>query len=451
MISNNIKHQNEYIIGGIFLIIIGFFLPVITQSTWFDIVVKIREAVNTGDSGHLILASALTNFLYAMQSTLFFLGTVFIIYVLGFEFAVKDVKIPAISVAFIVIMHWVSSTLFYLPWDALTTILALFVSLLISEKIFEETSSFLYVSIVSIQVFFAFQWLNIMPSFSPYLMGQSDIPYSIKIAGVYLQADSVLNFMGFAFFIPFISSAFITATLFISYSQNMHIMRENYKKEREIQNIKAKALENRIYQEINSLAHDLKTPLVTIRGLNSLITSCKNSEKLFEYSERIEGSVNKMMEMISSFLYEASRQKLKVTELISYIRAQLPVEDDTIRIDIEMDEDLPEIFANKVRIARAVINILENAITAPCQHSYKHIIFQLKSLENGVNIIINDNGIGIKESELPLIWEVGYSTKNTSGLGLPFAKQIIEDNKGCINISSQPGQGTSVTIFLPSA
>lgn len=451
MILDKNKHQKMYIAGGIILIAIGFLFPLFTQSAWFDIIVKIRESINTGDSGHLILASASANFLYAVQSTLFFLGTMFILYVMGLGRELKHLKISIIYFVAIVFLHWTNSLIFYLPWEPATTILALLVSLFLSEKILGETNSFLYVSIVSIQVFFAFQWLNIMPSLSLYLMGQSDIPYSIKIAGVYLQGANVLNFMGLAFFIPFIFSAFVTATLFISYSKNIRIMRENYNKEHEIQDIKSKALQNRIYQEINSLVHDLKTPLVTIRGLNSLITSCKSGEKLEDYSERIENSVSKMSEMISSFLYEASRQRLKTTELISYIRAQLPLEDDTIKIDIEMDEELPEICTNKIRIARAIINILENAIIAPCKQLYKHIRIEVKQVNSGVSIIIWDNGIGIKEADLPLIWEVGYSTSNTSGLGLPFAKQIIEDNKGSINLFSQPDKGTRVTIFLPSA
>ncbi|HPD01256.1 MAG TPA: ATP-binding protein, partial [Acetivibrio sp.] len=63
---------------------------------------------------------------------------------------------------------------------------------------------------------------------------------------------------------------------------------------------------------------------------------------------------------------------------------------------------------------------------------------------------IRDNGVGIEEANLIKIWDVGYSTNNTSGLGLPFAKRIIEDNAGTIDIMSQKGSGTTVTIFLPS-
>lgn len=448
---NEAKYPKILFSAGILLIGIGLVFPLFSQFIWFDIIATIREAINTGDSGHLILASAKASFLYAMQNTIFFMGTVLIISQSGMITRLKTADKLLISLIAITFLHWTNSWAFELPWEPVSTLLAMLISLSLFVKLFGETNSFVQVFIVSIQVFFAFHWLNIMPIFSDYSFGQSDIPYSVKTAGLYLNAATVLNFSGFAFFIPFIISAFITATLFISYSRNIHMMRDNYEKENEIRSMRAKALEDRIYREVKSLVHDLKTPLVTVRGLNSLIVTANSKGKLEEYSERIEHSVTRMSEMISSFLYETSRQRLKASELISYIRAQLPLEDDKIKIQIEIDDDLPDIYINKIRIARAVINILENAIIVPSRYPLKVIKFLVKRNECGMNFIIEDNGIGIKEADIQRIWEVGYSTNNTSGLGLPFAKRIIEDNDGTIELQSKVDIGTTVTIFLPSA
>ncbi|MHB1394930.1 MAG: HAMP domain-containing sensor histidine kinase [Clostridia bacterium] len=450
MKMTEIKYSKTFMTVGVLLISLGLLFPIFSQLIWFDIIIKIREAINTGDSGHLILASASINFLYAIQSTFLFMGTMLVIFHSQLKCWLKRFDIFLISLITIIFLHWSNSLIFELPWEPVSTILALLITLFLFEKLFGETNSFLQVFIVSIQVFFAFHWLNIMPFFSAYRFGQSDIPNSVKIAGVYLHAATVLNFSGFAFFLPFIISAFITATLFISYSRNIHMMWENYEKENEIRSMRAKALENRVYQEVKSLVHDLKTPLVTIRGLNSLLLSANGQEKLDEYSERIENSVLRMSEMISSFLYESSRQKLKTMELISYIRAQLPLEDEKIKFEICIEENLPDIYINKIRIARAVINILENAIIVPCKHPFKLIKLEVKTTEGGIYIIVQDNGIGIKESDIQRIWEVGYSTNNTSGLGLPFAKRILEDNDGKIEVQSQADIGTTVMIFLPS-
>lgn len=449
MIKNEIKKHKIFIFGSI-LLIIGLISPFITQRAWFSIVFKIRKAIEAGDSGILILAAASMSFLYAIQSTLLFLGTILIMYYGEFKLKISRLKMVSISLVIIIFLHILSSLIFDMPWEPGSTILSLIITLFIFQKLFGEGNSFLHVSIVSIQVFFAFQWLNIMPVFSSYYIGKSDIPCSIKIAGLYLKADSVLNFTGFAFFIPFIFSAFVTTALFVSYIGNINVMRENYEKESQLQSMKAKVLENRILKEVKSLVHDLKTPLVTIQGLNSLIAITKDDNKLREYSQRIDGSASKMSEMISSFLYDTSKQKLRTADLISYIRAQLPLEDDSIKIDIKIEEELPYIYVNKIRIARAVINILENAIVAPCKDANKHIIFEVKAINKGLNIVVQDNGIGIKESDLQKIFEIGYSTNKTSGLGLPFAKQVIEDNEGSIEILSKENEGTIVTIFLPS-
>lgn len=445
------KDYKLLMLGGAFLVLIGLLFPFITQNFWFNVIFKIRRAISMGDSGHLILAAASMCFMYAIQSTSLFLGAILSIYYTKLKPSLNKMSMAVVFLAAIVLLHIINSYISNLPWEHVSTILALVIALLIFMKLFGETNSFLQVSIVSIQVFFAFQWLNIMPLFSSYHIGQTDIPFSIKTAGLYLEAESVLNFTGVAFFLPFMVSAFITATLFISYSSNLNMIKINYEKESEIQNIKAKAVENRIYKEVNSLVHDLKTPLVTIRGLNSLMAVTKDTEKLEDYSGRIDNSVGRMTEMISSFLYETSRQRLRAEELISYIRAQLPLEDETIKIELKISEKLPDLYVNKIRMARAIINILENAILAPCKHEYKQIVFEANAVDNGMQIVVRDNGIGIKEEDMPHIWEVGFSTNNTSGLGLPFAKQIIEDNEGAIDISSQQDNGTVAAIFLPAS
>lgn len=444
-------HKKAPIVLTVSLIGFGMIFPLVFQYTWFDVTDLIRSAVSKGDSGNLILASALTCLLFSVQSIFLFLGVVLYMGSFGFETVLRRVSRFAAMVVLIAFLHWLSFLIHQLPWEPVSTVLAALISLLMVERVLKETGNYLQVSLVSIQVFFAFQWLNVMPALSPYSIGQSDIPISIKIAGLYLQSGTVLDFTGFAFFLPVISSAVITAILFTNYNQSMRIIRENHEKETEIQQMKATIMENRLYQEIYSLVHDLKTPLATVRGLNSLLAVAGNGTKLEEYSEHIENSVVKMNEMISGILYESARQKLKPQELVNYIRAQLPLEDSSINIDINLDENLPEIYVNKIRAARAVLNLLENAIVAPCRHLFKEIRFNVAACDGGIIITIRDNGTGIREEDINRIWEAGFSTRNTSGLGLTFAKQIIENHSGWIEIKSCPGEGTTVNLFLPSA
>lgn len=443
--------DNMIYIRTLSFIIIGFLFSFFTSSFWFNVIVKIREAIYTGDSGHLILASAYSSILFSIQNTLFFLGTISLLSIINKKYQMSSSKIYVFVIVVFCILNKTVQLFFIVPWEPITMLMGLFATMVLLKEQNYSTFQFIQTTIISIQVFFAFQWLNIMPTFSFLQIGQSDISISIKIAGEYLQSESVLNFIGLSFFLPFTFSASITVSLFMSYAHNIVILQENYKKERDIQLIKSKAMENRIYQEINSLAHDLKTPLVTIRGLNSLIPICNNESKLVDYSDRIEGAISKMTEMISSFLYASSRQKLKVEELIQYIQAQIPIEDESLNVDIDLESKLPLLYVNKIRVVRALINIVENAIVVPCTHEFKHIIIKVRNVEGGVNISIWDNGIGIHPSNLENIWEIGYSNCKTSGLGLPFAKQIIDDHNGRISIESESKEGTFVTIYLPSA
>ncbi|CAH2214766.1 HAMP domain-containing sensor histidine kinase [Tepidibacter aestuarii] len=432
-------------------IILGFLFSFFTSPFWFNVIVKIRESIYTGDSAHLILASAYSSILFSIQSTLFFLGTISLFSIIIKKYQISSTGVYAFIIVVFFILNKIAVVLFVVPWEPITMFIGLFATMILLDKQNYSTFPFIQTIIIAIQVFFAFQWLNIMPIFSFLQVGQSDISISIKIAGEYLKSESVLSFIGFSFFLPFTFSASITASLFMSYAHNIIILEENYKKERDIQVIKSKEMENRIYQEINSLAHDLKTPLVTVRGLNSLIPLCNDTDKLIDYSERIEGAITKMSEMISSFLYASSRQKLKVEDLIQYIQAQIPIEDESLNVYIDLESELPLLYVNKVRVVRALINIVENAIVVPCIHKFKHIIIKVSHVEGGVNISISDNGIGIQPSELENIWEIGYSTSKTSGLGLPFAKQIVKDHNGSIKIESKPEKGTLVTVYLPSA
>lgn len=453
---------SQYRILSLLFLTFGLLFPMIAEEYWFDVVVKIRTSINTGDSGNILLASGYSSILFALQCTMLFIGlnlTKLLCYrhikkskdideVHG-EMMKTHYGLMVVELILFMCANAFVSNMYSIPWEYLTTLMAvIFAEILIESD--EEEYSFLKTGVVSIQVFFAFHWLNIMPILSDYGFGISDIPISIKLIAEYLESSSVLNFMGGFFFFPTFAAAVLTSVLFQIHDKNIKMVTENYEKEREIQAIRAKAMENRIYEEINSLAHDLKTPLVTIRGLNSLFALSKDVNKLIEYSGRIEGAVEKMSEMISSFLYGSSRQVLRPADLIRYIQAQIPIEDEKLKVDIKIGEDLPCIYVNKVRVVRALINLVENSIVVPKTGDMKLITIETIKRDNYVKILVSDNGVGIDSDIMDDIWEIGHSTNNTTGLGLPFAKQIVEENEGTIEIESTKWVGTTVTVSFPA-
>lgn len=435
---------------GYILFAILTIIPLISKSYLFNIIVWIREAINSGDSGNLVLASASANIFFTIYNILLYISILLILGQLKTLKSSSHIKNRVILILVFILIKGVYQRWLMLPWEPLTDFLAIFLITLLMI-ISREKMALISNIIVSIQVFFAMQWINIMPILSRFGVGASDISVSTKIVGFYLESESILNTIGIAFLIPLLFSSIMTALLYSFHHRNIIIMEENYQKARELESMQAKVMENRIYQEINALAHDLKTPLVTIRGLNSLLMLSKDLDKLSTYSERIESAVEKMSEMISSFLYGKSRQVLDISVLINYIRSQIPIEDESLKFNIEYEKQLPPIIVNKVRVSRAIINLIQNAIIAENTEPEKRILIKLEREEFNVILKIVDNGIGIPSGELDNIWKIGHSTNNTSGLGLPFAKQIIEENNGTIDLESKYGIGTTVIVKLPIA
>ncbi len=444
------KKENSNIIFGIVLLMVVVLLSIITKNNMFSIIVKIREAITTGDTGHLIMASASNSIHFTLQNTLIFVSSYSIINGLNSKYKRLEQFFPALLISIFVIVNFILSSLFILPFEIITNLLACSITLLFIRKSDGTLDSVFRASLVSLQVFFAFQWLNIMPFLSNYLFGMTDIPSSIKLTSIYLESTNVMNFIGLAFFIPLFVSAGVTSVLFTSFDRNIRFAKENYEKEKDFDAIRAKILENRIYEEIHTLTHDLKTPLVTIRGLSSLLAISRDKTVIGDYTDRIDKAVEKMSEMITSFLYGSSRQLLSVEEVMNYVRSQIPIENEQLSVIIEVEGDIPKIYANKIRVVRALINIIENAMVVKTHSISKEINITISRVKAGVVFSIRDNGIGISKDNIKKIWQVGFSTQKTSGLGLSFAKKVIEDNLGTIEIKSTVDVGTTVEVYFPS-
>ena len=84
-------------------------------------------------------------------------------------------------------------------------------------------------------------------------------------------------------------------------------------------------------------------------------------------------------------------------------------------VSITMADDLPDITINTIRLTRAIINLIDNAIDAGA--SEVNVDFSRSPV--GLKIVVSDNGSGMSAQELARCREGGFSTKNSTGLGLP--------------------------------
>lgn len=212
---------------------------------------------------------------------------------------------------------------------------------------------------------------------------------------------------------------------------------------------------------ISSVSHELRTPLTAIKGWAETI-----------YTENDPETIHKGMNVIIS---ETERLSQMVEELLDFSRMQsghFTLQKDTmdilaelgdavliymdkaardqIRITYDEPEMLPFVYGDKNRIRQVFINVIDNAIKYSDPGGMVHI----EAIERQGNIVVSvtDTGCGIKASDLPKIKEKFYKPNHTrrgSGIGLAVADEIIAAHGGRLDITSEEGVGTTVTITLP--
>jgi len=217
----------------------------------------------------------------------------------------------------------------------------------------------------------------------------------------------------------------------------------------------------------SNISHEMKTPLTVISTYAQLL---KNKlELLPEAQDAVEDSLlitseANQLGLIVSQALEFSRttegtliQEIKpchigeiITESISSHFSGASGGNNYNRIDLKIDEGLPPILADAARVRQVVVNLVSNAV----RHTKGGIITISASLrEKSVVLSVTDNGEGIPEEEIPMIFERWYTGAGNvgSGLGLYICKQIVEAHNGKITTQSELGKGTCFTVFLPIA
>jgi signal transduction histidine kinase len=123
---------------------------------------------------------------------------------------------------------------------------------------------------------------------------------------------------------------------------------------------------------------------------------------------------------------------------------------DRIRFDVDVPPTLPSIHVDRTLVARALTNVIENALHAMPGDGTIMVVGRLD--DRVVRVTVADSGGGMDAEALGRAFEPYFSTKSTgTGLGLPIARRNIELNGGTIAVSSERGRGTTVTISLPLA
>ncbi|OGK52449.1 hypothetical protein A2966_02650 [Candidatus Roizmanbacteria bacterium RIFCSPLOWO2_01_FULL_41_22] len=215
-------------------------------------------------------------------------------------------------------------------------------------------------------------------------------------------------------------------------------------------------------QFIGDVAHEMKTPIATLRSS-------------FEVTLQKERSNDEYKKIIKDSIVETDRLTITLKDVLDLAWSEVPNENLRSKFDLsELMDEMSEIaqklaikkqitvnssIASHIqmlgfrdRLGRAILNMIDNAIKYS-QNKGKINISLIQEYNNAL-IIIKDNGQGIEESELEHIFDRFYRGSKTdvvfgAGLGLAISKATIGIHKGVIRVISKPKMGSTFTIALP--
>lgn len=450
MKGESMKKNNKInIFVGIILIIYGLSFPGLTFTWSISIIENIKISIDTMDSGQLLIASISYVFKCLITYATLYFGSLL---VAKGNFEKKNVyQFQLFYIGLVLLNILLLNQIYNESFSFLTHILSLgfilFLELFIPKQRYYYTTVF----ILLIFVLGSVLWLNVIPSLSKYSFGTEEIAISLKIADRYLTDSQLSTTLFYVFFSLFFIISIIFTILVFLYNKQILTLNKYQNQAMELEQTRLALVESKVYQEIHTLVHDLKTPLATIEGLISLMQlKYQDSAAAIskDYFNRLENSLHRMNEMISEILYEDIKNDIPVQNLLDYVLSHIPLNNQNIDLLVDVEENLPEITINKIRFARAISNIIENSIVSlKGQEGKIEIVAQQD--KDGVIVTILDNGPGIDEAYLRDIWREGFSKKNSTGLGLSFVKRVIRNHGAEINVTSRQGY-TETIIFIPT-
>lgn len=215
---------------------------------------------------------------------------------------------------------------------------------------------------------------------------------------------------------------------------------------------------------LNSISHDLRTPLVSITGVLTALLDNYSSlnestrKELLETAHEESGHLNRLvgnlldMTKVEAGALRISRKPCELRDVLGASLEQLSgkIKDRLIRIDIP--KDFPEVPMDFYVMMKVFFNLIDNAIKYSPQDTAIDIRAIL--LKDKVKIEIKDQGLGIPEGDLKRIFDKFYRVERPqqitgTGLGLSICKGIIEAHGGEIAAQNNPDKGVAFNVTLP--
>ena len=220
---------------------------------------------------------------------------------------------------------------------------------------------------------------------------------------------------------------------------------------------------------ISDISHQTKTPMTNIKLYTSLLDECLRGEdnreqkeksirlveELVHQTEKLEFLIHALTKMsrLEGNIVEVKPKQQSVYPLLVAVREEnlLKAERKNIAIKLEGPEESTACFDYKWT-GEAVGNVLDNAIKYTEEGTL--ITMKVMVFEMYLAIMIKDQGMGIREEDIPGIFNRFYRSKEVSekegvGIGLYLTREILRKENGYVKVRSVPGEGSEFALYLP--
>lgn len=218
---------------------------------------------------------------------------------------------------------------------------------------------------------------------------------------------------------------------------------------------------------VSNASHEFRTPITAMKAqIEVMLSQERSKEEYIDTLKSLGEDIDQFMQLVISLGELAktdlaslsnSYEKVPFIEVVAESRAELLRSKPRYKIALQINS-LPEtegenfILGNGILIKSAIKNLMENACKFSINQQCEVVIM---FLEGKIITTIADEGIGISQEEIPLIFEPFYRANDTRGIaghgiGLSLVKKIIDLHQGTIKVESVPSVGTKMIISLPN-
>lgn len=208
------------------------------------------------------------------------------------------------------------------------------------------------------------------------------------------------------------------------------------------------------------LAHEIGTPMNVILGRAEMLLQRTDDETMKKGLTIITLQVERMTRLMNQLLACARRdpptfRPLDLRDLIMNCldTVEERLSQHRVQVVSEQDEELPYMHGDSDLMMQVLLNLVLNAVQAMPESGTLRVT-AVRDGEQHIKLTVADTGHGIPPDILPTIFEPFVTTKERgkgTGLGLAVVHGIVQEHGGSITVTSTPGQGTTFTLFLPTA